>query len=180
MPTGNNFETIEACQEKCLKSKKRRRNHGRSRLKSNPIQIKSSELEELIETAPVIDGVRLPDDQTDTINHRNGKFVNNVFVPDSLDALITKRNHDLEKRKIANRAKNKKFNSNPLKISPSDLEKLIAIAPLIEGTRLLNDETDHRNGKFMSNAFVSNLKKKVGVINNNKPRAYSPWVKPFG
>ena len=163
-----------------MNSKKRRRNQGRSRLKSNPIQIKSSELEEIIKTAPIIDGVRLPDDQTDTMNHRNGKFVKNVFVPNSLDDLVTKRNHDLEKMKIANKAKNKKFNSNPFKISPSYLEKLIAIAPLIEGTRLLDDETDHRNEKFMSNAFVSNLKRKVGVINNNKPRAYSPWVKPFG
>jgi hypothetical protein len=161
-----------------LNSKKR--NQGRSRFKANPIQIKSSELEELIKTAPVIDGVRLPDDQTDTINHRNGKFVNNVFVPDSLDDLVTKSVNDLEEMKIAKRAKNRKFHLNPLKITPSDLEKLITIAPLIEGTRLLDDETDHRNEKSLSHAFVSNIKRKVGVIHKNKPRAYSPWVKPFG
>ena len=163
-----------------MKSKERRRNQGRSRLKSNPIKIKSSELEELIKTAPVIDGVRLPDDQTDTIDHRDRKFVNNVFVPDSLNALVTKSNNDLEEIKIANRAKNKKFHSNYLKISPSNLEKLIAIAPLIEGAKLLDDETDHRNGKSLGHAFVLNLKRKVGVINKNKLRAYSPWVKPFG
>ena len=158
----------------------KKRNQGRSRFKANPIQIKSSELEELIETAPVIDGVRLPDDQTDTMNHRNGKFVNNVFIPDSHDDLGTKSKHDLEKNKIANRSRNKKINLNPLKITPFDLEKLIAIAPLIEGAKLFDDETDHRNGKSLGHAFVLNLKRKVGVINKNKLRAYSPWVKPFG
>ena len=31
--------------------------------------------------APLIIGVRKPDDITDFILHRNGKFINNVFVP---------------------------------------------------------------------------------------------------
>ena len=32
-------------------------------------------------TAPLIIGLRRPDDVTDTVHHRNGKFINNVFVP---------------------------------------------------------------------------------------------------
>ena len=31
--------------------------------------------------APLIIGVRRPDDETDRILHRNGKFINNQFVP---------------------------------------------------------------------------------------------------
>ena len=31
--------------------------------------------------APLIVGVRRPDDETDTVLHRNGKFINNQFVP---------------------------------------------------------------------------------------------------
>ena len=98
MATGNNFKTREACQEKCLKYKKRHIDQRRS--KPNPILIKSSKLEELMETAPVIDGVRLHDDQTDTNDHRNGKFVNNVFVPVSLDGSVTKSKHKLKEKRM--------------------------------------------------------------------------------
>ena len=31
--------------------------------------------------APLIIRVRRPDDMTDSVLHRNGKFINNVFVP---------------------------------------------------------------------------------------------------
>ena len=31
--------------------------------------------------APLIIGVRRPDDLTDAVLHRNGKFINNQFVP---------------------------------------------------------------------------------------------------
>jgi hypothetical protein len=29
----------------------------------------------------IVEGVRVPDDNTDTITHRNGRFINNIFVP---------------------------------------------------------------------------------------------------
>jgi len=33
--------------------------------------------------APVIQGERMPDDETDKVVHRNGRFINNVFVPNN-------------------------------------------------------------------------------------------------
>jgi len=33
----------------------------------------------------IVEGVRIPDDHTDVISHRSGKFINNVFVPDDVD-----------------------------------------------------------------------------------------------
>jgi len=41
-------------------------------------------LAKAVEAAPVITGVRLPDDETDHVVHRNGRFINNVFVPNSV------------------------------------------------------------------------------------------------
>ena len=29
----------------------------------------------------VVDGVRKPDDESDRVDHRNGRFVNNTFIP---------------------------------------------------------------------------------------------------
>jgi len=40
-------------------------------------------LAEAVKSAPVIKGVRLPDDETDRVVHRNGRFINNVFVPNT-------------------------------------------------------------------------------------------------
>ena len=31
----------------------------------------------------IVEGVRLPDDKTDQMTYRNGRFINNVFVPDA-------------------------------------------------------------------------------------------------
>ena len=31
--------------------------------------------------APVIDGIRLPDDSSDGIIYRNGKFIRNSYIP---------------------------------------------------------------------------------------------------
>jgi hypothetical protein len=30
----------------------------------------------------IVEGVRVPDDKTDQMTYRNGRFINNVFVPD--------------------------------------------------------------------------------------------------
>ena len=35
--------------------------------------------------APVVTGVRLPDDESDLVVHRGGRFINNKYVPDSLE-----------------------------------------------------------------------------------------------
>ena len=57
---------------------------GRSYRGSRPARTSGfrSELARAVASAPVIDGVRLPDDETDAVVHRNGRFVNNVFVAD--------------------------------------------------------------------------------------------------
>ena len=34
-----------------------------------------------IMAAPIIDGIRLPDDATDSIIYRNGKFIRNSYIP---------------------------------------------------------------------------------------------------
>lgn len=38
-----------------------------------------------IANAPVIQGSRRPDDYTDRVTHRNGRFINNVFIPNNVD-----------------------------------------------------------------------------------------------
>ena len=35
--------------------------------------------------APIVTGVRLPDDESDLVVHRGGRFINNKYVPDSLE-----------------------------------------------------------------------------------------------
>ena len=35
--------------------------------------------------APVVTGVRLPDDESDLVVHRGGRFINNKYVPDGLE-----------------------------------------------------------------------------------------------
>ena len=35
--------------------------------------------------APVVTGVRLPDDESDRVVHRGGRFINNKYVPDGLE-----------------------------------------------------------------------------------------------
>ena len=37
-----------------------------------------------VRNAPVVNGVRLPDDETDLVVHRGGRFINNKYVPDSV------------------------------------------------------------------------------------------------
>ena len=34
-----------------------------------------------VDGSTIVEGVRVPDDNTDTITHRNGRFINNIFVP---------------------------------------------------------------------------------------------------
>lgn len=43
-----------------------------------------------IDNAPVIQGERRPDDYTDRVTHRNGRFINNVFIPNNLDVQLPK------------------------------------------------------------------------------------------
>ena len=38
--------------------------------------------------APLVDGVRVPDDDSDRVVHRNGRFINNVFIPNSDESPI--------------------------------------------------------------------------------------------
>jgi len=38
-------------------------------------------LKEAVAAAPLVNGVRLPDDESDRVVHRNGRFINNVFIP---------------------------------------------------------------------------------------------------
>jgi len=45
-------------------------------------------LKEAVAAAPLVDGVRVPDDASDRVVHRNGRFINNVFIPNSEDAPI--------------------------------------------------------------------------------------------
>jgi len=35
-----------------------------------------------LDSAPLIQGVRMPDDASDSVVHRGGRFINNVFIPD--------------------------------------------------------------------------------------------------
>ena len=35
-----------------------------------------------VRNAPLVTGVRLPDDETDVVVHRGGRFINNMYVPD--------------------------------------------------------------------------------------------------
>ena len=35
-----------------------------------------------VRNAPVVTGVRVPDDETDVVVHRGGRFINNMYVPD--------------------------------------------------------------------------------------------------
>lgn len=40
-------------------------------------------LKEAVAAAPLVNGMRLPDDESDRVVHRNGRFINNIFVPNS-------------------------------------------------------------------------------------------------
>ena len=37
-----------------------------------------------VKNAPVVTGVRVPDDETDLVVHRGGRFINNMYVPDPI------------------------------------------------------------------------------------------------
>ena len=39
-----------------------------------------SDLAAAVQAAPVVTGVRLPDDETDLVVHRGGRFINNMCV----------------------------------------------------------------------------------------------------
>ena len=39
-----------------------------------------SDLASAVRAAPVVTGVRLPDDETDLVVHRGGRFINNMYV----------------------------------------------------------------------------------------------------
>ena len=34
-----------------------------------------------VRNAPVVKGIRVPDDETDVVVHRGGRFINNMYVP---------------------------------------------------------------------------------------------------
>ena len=44
-----------------------------------------SDLASAVRNAPVVTGVRLPDDESDLVVHRGGRFINNKYVPDSVE-----------------------------------------------------------------------------------------------
>ena len=41
-----------------------------------------SDLASAVRGAPTIEGVRVPDDESDVVVHRGGRFINNMYVPD--------------------------------------------------------------------------------------------------
>ena len=46
------------------------------------------DLSKVVSSAPVIEGMRMGDDDSDKIVHRNGRFINNIFVGDEEDVPI--------------------------------------------------------------------------------------------
>ena len=40
------------------------------------------DLSKIVSSAPVIEGVRMSDDDSDKVDHRDGRFINNVFISD--------------------------------------------------------------------------------------------------
>merc|ERR1719320_254290 len=40
------------------------------------------DLSKIVSSAPVIEGVRISDDDSDKVDHRDGRFINNVFISD--------------------------------------------------------------------------------------------------
>ena len=46
------------------------------------------DLSKVVSSAPVIEGVRMADDDSDKVVHRNGRFINNIFVGDEEDVPI--------------------------------------------------------------------------------------------
>ena len=40
------------------------------------------DLSKIVSSAPVIEGVRMSDDASDKVDHRDGRFINNVFIGD--------------------------------------------------------------------------------------------------
>jgi len=52
--------------------------YGSRQAKTNFVNLK-----EAVEAAPLVNGVRLPDDDSDRIIHRNGRFINNIFIPNN-------------------------------------------------------------------------------------------------
>jgi len=79
--------TVKEKEKEETASKKRtgRNRQGRklSGYRSPRAKVGFSGLKEKLASAPVINGVRVPDDETDIVDHRNGRFINNVFVPNS-------------------------------------------------------------------------------------------------
>ncbi|XP_023328879.1 uncharacterized protein LOC111701705 [Eurytemora carolleeae] len=50
-----------------------------------PKEIGFTGLESAVAAAPIVQGIRVPDDPSDNVIHRNGRFINNVFVPDNVE-----------------------------------------------------------------------------------------------
>jgi len=59
---------------------------GRSFGSSRKAKQGFSDLASAVRAAPVVTGVRLPDDETDLVVHRGGRFINNMYVPDPYTA----------------------------------------------------------------------------------------------
>merc|ERR1719412_891650 len=59
---------------------------GRSFGSSRKAKQGFSDLAAAVQAAPVVTGVRLPDDETDLVVHRGGRFINNMYVPDPYSA----------------------------------------------------------------------------------------------
>ena len=71
------LESTKMTDVKNIKHKKKgklvRRRVARTNLK---------ELAKIVSSAPVIEGVRMSDDDSDKVDHRDGRFINNVFIGD--------------------------------------------------------------------------------------------------
>ena len=71
------LESTKMTDVKNIKHKKKgklvRRRVARTNLK---------DLSKIVSSAPVIEGVRMSDDDSDKVDHRDGRFINNVFIGD--------------------------------------------------------------------------------------------------
>jgi hypothetical protein len=75
-------EDTEESDVAAAKDQTMQRRRGRNlNFRSDRAQVGFTGLEKKVAAAPVIEGVRIPDDASDYIDHRNGRFINNVFVP---------------------------------------------------------------------------------------------------
>ena len=71
------LESTKMTDVKNIKHKKKgklvRRRVARTNLK---------DLSKIVSSAPVIEGVRMSDDDSDKVDHRDGRFINNLFIGD--------------------------------------------------------------------------------------------------